>query len=223
MDGLLINTEDIYTIVTNEVLAEYGKGTLTWDLKIQLQGLPGAQAARKVLDYFQLPLTMEEFESKVIELQYKKWPTCTFLPGALELIQYLHTKKIPIALCTSSAKHKFQGKTDHLRHGFDLFDVIITGDDPRIPQGRGKPFPDIWQLGLKELNAKLEASIHPTECIIFEDGLPGVTSAKAAGAYVIWIPHPEALEFLGNTDAVLDGKGELLGSLTHFDKEKFGI
>ena len=38
MDGLLINTEDIYTETLNETLAEFGKGPLTWDVKIKLQG-----------------------------------------------------------------------------------------------------------------------------------------------------------------------------------------
>lgn len=42
MDGLLIDSEDIYTRVTNEVLAEYGKPNLPWNIKAQLQGRPGA-------------------------------------------------------------------------------------------------------------------------------------------------------------------------------------
>lgn len=45
MDGLLINTEDIYTEVTNELLAEHGKGELTWDVKITLQGRPGPEVS----------------------------------------------------------------------------------------------------------------------------------------------------------------------------------
>ena len=38
MDGLLINTEDIYTETLNETLAEFGKGPLTWDVKINCKG-----------------------------------------------------------------------------------------------------------------------------------------------------------------------------------------
>ncbi|SCW04493.1 LAFE_0H14752g1_1 [Lachancea fermentati] len=223
MDGLLINTEDIYTVVTNEVLAEHGKGPLTWDVKIQLQGLPGREASKKVIEHFQLPLTYEEFEKINVEKQNHKWATCEFLPGALELIQLLKAKDIPIALCTSSAKYKFEGKTGHLKDTFSLFDVVITGDDPRIPPGRGKPYPDIWKLGLQELNKKFDLSVKPEECIIFEDGVPGVTSAKAAGAYVVWVPHPEAHKVLGDTASILDGKGELLQSLELFNSTKFGL
>lgn len=43
MDGLLIDSEDLYTICTNEVLHEYGRPDLPWNIKAQLQGRPGPE------------------------------------------------------------------------------------------------------------------------------------------------------------------------------------
>lgn len=43
MDGLLIDSEDLYTICTNEVLREYGRPDLPWNIKAQLQGRPGPE------------------------------------------------------------------------------------------------------------------------------------------------------------------------------------
>jgi len=40
MDGLLLDTEDKYTLVTNTILQEYGKPLLPWNIKAQLQGRP---------------------------------------------------------------------------------------------------------------------------------------------------------------------------------------
>lgn len=40
MDGLLIDSEDKYTAITNAILQEYGKPTLPWSIKAQLQGRP---------------------------------------------------------------------------------------------------------------------------------------------------------------------------------------
>lgn len=40
MDGLLLDTEDRYTMITNAILQEYGKPLLPWDIKAQLQGRP---------------------------------------------------------------------------------------------------------------------------------------------------------------------------------------
>lgn len=43
MDGLLLNTEDIYTTITNSVLLEYGKPNMPWTLKAQIQGRPAPE------------------------------------------------------------------------------------------------------------------------------------------------------------------------------------
>lgn len=223
MDGLLINTEDVYTVALNEILADHGKGPLTWDVKIHLQGLPGPEAAEKVIKTYDLPLTWEEYYELNVKIQSEKWGDCEFLPGALELIQYLKEQNIPIALCTSSAMEKFEQKTKHLTEAFKLFDTIVTGDDPRIPKGRGKPFPDIWQIGLKGLNQKFNTVIEPSECLVFEDGIPGVKAGMAFGAHVIWVPHSGAYGFLGDTEAFLNERGELLKSLEVLDKSKYGL
>lgn len=43
MDGLLIDSEDIYTKCNNEILHEHGKPSLPWSIKAQLQGRPGPE------------------------------------------------------------------------------------------------------------------------------------------------------------------------------------
>lgn len=40
MDGLLIDSEDLYTIVTNAILQKYGRPLLPWSIKAQMQGRP---------------------------------------------------------------------------------------------------------------------------------------------------------------------------------------
>lgn len=157
-----------------------------------------------------------------------KWKKCKFLPGAAELLTYLHEKKIPIALATSSNKINFERKTGHLKDIFNLFgDHIVTGDDERIPEGRGKPFPDIWLTALKSLNSQLkvgESEIKPNECLVFEDALPGLIAGKAAGAFVIWIPDSRALKVMnGEEYDHIGNQGELLSSLTEFDAGKYGL
>lgn len=43
MDGLLIDTEEKYTAVKNEILAEYGRPNVPWSVKAQLMGRPQDQ------------------------------------------------------------------------------------------------------------------------------------------------------------------------------------
>lgn len=156
-----------------------------------------------------------------------KWSKAQFLPGALELLQYLTENEVPIALATSSNKINFERKTAHLQHGFKLFgEHIVTGDDERIPKGRGKPFPDIWLTALKSLNAVSgeEEDIEPHECLVFEDALPGITAGKAAGAYVIWVPDERALKVMNGEEIEHIGdKGVILKSLTEFNPKDYGL
>jgi len=231
MDGLLLSTEDMYTTATNKVLAKYNKPPLPWSVKLHLQGRPGAGAAQILLDWAKLPLTVEEFVSQTSAEQAKLWPTTEFLPGTRELLEYLHAHKIPIALATSSPYDKYILKSGHLQDTFSLFGKhIVTGDDPRIPPGRGKPAPDIYLAALASLNQDRKAAgvqeIKPEECLVFEDGLAGVESGHAANMTVIWIPHPELVQLFGKEklDSITNsGKGEWLHSMVDLDKKKYGL
>lgn len=43
MDGLLLDTEDLYTLCNNVILHQYGRPSLPWNIKAQLQGRPGPE------------------------------------------------------------------------------------------------------------------------------------------------------------------------------------
>lgn len=227
MDGTLLNTESLYTQAASDLLAKYGKGPLTWDVKIHLQGRPISEASRIVVKEYEIPLTPEEFVKQSMIIQQDYWPQTKFLPGALELIEYLSERNFPIALGTSSTGVNYERKTNHLGHGFKHFKHhIVTGDDARIPPGKGKPEPHIWYACLDSLNAeRLQLGLEPIrieECLVFEDGVPGVISGINANAYVIWIPDPEALRVLDGKEAEIIGdRGEILSSLVAFDKSKY--
>lgn len=229
MDGTLLNTEDIYTEALSTLLAKFGKGPLTWDLKLQLQGLPSPEANKRVVAHYGLPVTPEELMSQAFAIQETLWHKSDFLPGALELLQYMKSAGVPIALGTSSNTVNFHRKSGHLQDGFKLFEHhIVTGDDKRIPPGRGKPNPDIWLVCLDSINATRREmnldTIDIEECLIFEDGIPGVYSGLNAKATVVWIPHPDALvELNGKEKSIIGTGGEVIGSLLDFDKEKYGF
>lgn len=229
MDGTLLNTEDLYTECTTELLADFGKGPLTWDIKINLQGRPGLEATKIVIETYGLPVTPEQFAEMAIKKQEGKWHRAEFLPGALELLQYLNNNSIPIALGTSSNFLNYKRKTGHLQEGFRLFgEHVVTGDDKRIPRGRGKPHPDIWFACLDSINKERSENgkdpILPEECLVFEDGIPGVKSSIAANAYTIWLPDEKALEVLdGEEQNIIGDNGEILKSLLDFDKSKFSL
>lgn len=212
MDGLLIDSEDIYTEVTNTILARYGKPNLPWSIKAQLQGRPGPQAGEIFRNWAQLPIDDGQLLAEQKELQVKLFPNTKPLPGVPELLAGLKKRGVHMALATSSNKNNFKIKTAHLGDLFQNFALEhqVLGDDPRIPAGRGKPAPDIYLLALSTLNKTLEAQgqppIAPEECLVFEDSVPGIESGRRAGMQAVWVPHPGLLnEYKDRTKEVLAG------------------
>ncbi|KAJ5894802.1 HAD superfamily hydrolase [Penicillium taxi] len=224
MDGLLIDSEDKYTQITNEVLQMYGKPMLPWSIKAQLQGRPQPEASKIFHEWAQLPISPEETAVKQDALREKYFPQSQTLPGVPELLANLVATRstdhpVHIALASSSNGKNFKLKTDHLKELFTAFPQVnrVLGDDPRIEKGRGKPLPDIYLLALKtindELRSKGETEIKPEECLVFEDAVPGVEAGRRAGMQVVWVPHP------GLWDTYKDQEEEVLAGRTGAHKE----
>ncbi|KAB8079313.1 HAD-like domain-containing protein [Aspergillus leporis] len=225
MDGLLIDSEDKYTAITNSILHEFGKPSLPWSIKAQLQGRPQPEAFKIFYDWAQLPITPEEYSAKQAALQSKYFPESQPLPGVRDLLtKLLSTQKtsqpVYIALATSSHSKNYKLKSDHLQDLFAAFPESqrVLGDDPRIGKGRGKPLPDIYLIALETINANLrergEQEITPEECLVFEDAVPGVEAGRRAGMRVVWCPHPGLLGAYEGREA------EVLAGLTGEHKEE---
>jgi pseudouridine 5'-phosphatase len=246
MDGLLINTEDLYSMCTNGLLARYNRPPLPWRIKAQLQGRPGPVASAILQEWAQLPVPAEQFNAEMAAMQKEVFPTAAPLPGVEELLVNLKKAGMHMALATSSHALNFRLKTSHLGDLFKVFpqERQVLGDDVRIPKGKGKPSPDIYLLALETVNASLPAGeemVKPEECLVFEDSVPGVESGRRAGMRVIWCPHPDLYkEFEKQREEVLagrvdkegeaegrgevgDGWAEYLVTLEDFPYERYGI
>ncbi|KAL8714333.1 MAG: hypothetical protein Q9220_001664 [cf. Caloplaca sp. 1 TL-2023] len=212
MDGLLLDTEDIYTLCNNVILRECNRPNLPWNIKAQLQGRPGPEAGEIFHAWAQLPIPRAEYARKNTELQRKHFPTARPLPGVPELLKTLTQSGARLALATSSHTANFKLKTSHLETLFKAFpdEQRVLGDDPRIPPGKGKPAPDIYLLALETINGELrkqgKVEIKREECLVFEDSVPGVEAGRRAGMRVVWCPHPDLLkEYKGREKEVLAG------------------
>ncbi|CAD6445468.1 5a665f33-fc28-405c-ab13-e8a067c7c6e5 [Sclerotinia trifoliorum] len=227
MDGLLINTEDMYTLCANHVLATYNRPPLPWSIKAKLMGVPGGSTSSVFMDWAQLPISKEQYALEQREQQRLHFPECKALPGVEKLLRDLSTardvkgNKVHIALATSSEKYNFGLKTskDETRKLLEVFPEgrRVLGDDPRVEKGRGKPAPDIYLLALKLINESLgenERPIKPEECLVFEDSVPGVEAGRRAGMRVVWVPHEGlAAEYKGQEEMILAGRmGMMIGN-----------
>jgi pseudouridine-5'-monophosphatase len=181
LDGVLLDTEPIYTDATNLVAARYGK-THDWSIKGNMIGRPALDAARYLVEALALPILPEEYLSARDEYLVAHLPRAAGMPGAESFTRDLHGRGIPMAVATSTGAELFKLKIGAHRPWFSIFSAIVCGDDARVT--RGKPAPDIFLVAARELGAD------PETCVVFEDSPAGVAAALAAGMQVVALPDP---------------------------------
>ncbi|CAJ0549790.1 Ff.00g034030.m01.CDS01 [Fusarium sp. VM40] len=220
MDGLLINSEDMITLSTNELLEKYGRPAFTRSIRAQLMGIPNSINSDTFHQWAKLPISREQFARESSEQMRLHFLNCKPLPGAEKLLLNLSRARsasgdgIELALASSTKSQSYEIKTSRPETkwlpSFFQPDRRVLGDDPRVGQGRGKPAPDIYLVALQSLNSTAESGgkpIMPNECLVFEDSVAGVEAARRAGMRVIWVPHPDmAVEYQAVQKDVLAGR-----------------
>lgn len=221
MDGLLINSEDIIGLSTNQLLEKYGRPPLTRSIQAQLMGVADSTNGDVFHNWAKLPISREKFARESSEGMRLRFPDCRPLPGAENILSSLSRARnsssgdmTQLALASSTKTRSYELKTsgpDSKRLlSFFRSDRRVLGDDPRVRQGRGKPAPDIYLLALQSLNSGInpgERDILPSECLVFEDSIAGVEAGRRAGMRVVWVPHPDvAVEYEPMHKDILAGR-----------------
>lgn len=181
MDGLLIDSEPLWRIAEIEVFSEVGL-SLTDELCRQTVGLRADEAvgywhARRpwpgpsVEDVTRRLL--DSAEALIVERG-------ALMPGAAELLATLHAQQMRLAIASSSPLRLIRAVVARFELS-DYFGVLHTAEH----EPAGKPDPAVYVTTMARLG------VEPALCIAFEDSVPGVRSAKAAGAAVVAVPAPE--------------------------------
>jgi pseudouridine-5'-monophosphatase len=181
MDGVLLDTERLYTQATQQIVGRYGK-VFDWSIKANMIGRLAIDSARYLVDVLALPITAEEYLTERAILFEELMPTAEPMPGARALTAALAARGVPMAVASSSSRAMFDLKTIRHRPWFACFSSIVLGDDPRIRHG--KPAPDLFLVAANDLGAT------PASCVVIEDAPAGVDAARAAGMLVVAIPDP---------------------------------
>ncbi|XP_032592609.1 probable pseudouridine-5'-phosphatase isoform X1 [Drosophila grimshawi] len=211
MDGLLLDTETLYTKAAQTVLDPYGK-TYTFEVKQQLMGFQTRAVAEFMIKTYDLPMAWEEYARQQTENARLLMENAELMPGAERLLRHLHTHKVPIALATSSGAEMVELKTTHHRELFELFHHRVCGSsDSEVKEG--KPAPDIFLVAAGRFSDKPT----PENCLVFEDSPNGVEAGKSAGMQVVMVPDERlSPERCANATQVLR-------SLEDFKPEQFGL
>ncbi|XP_018564322.1 pseudouridine-5'-phosphatase [Anoplophora glabripennis] len=182
MDGVLLDTEPLYTVAIQNVVGKYGK-VYDWSVKSHILGLQGIEAPRKIVELLDLPISPEELY-ELNKIQYNiVMKDAQVISETAKVVEHLHKHNIPIAVATSSYEEIFHVKTAKHKDFFTLFNHIVCGgSDPEVK--KGKPSPDIFLTCASRFPDKPL----PENCLVVEDAPNGVAAAIAAGMQVIMIP-----------------------------------
>ena len=178
LDGTLLDTEPLYDEAEQKLINLYGNGVpLDSETKQQLLGTPAIVNCKLLVEKYDVKLTPEQFEEKRDELLVEPFRNCKFKKGAKEVVHKCkYELGLKSAIATGSSRFNFDNKVYNLKEWVNEYiDVVITSDNIK----RGKPNPDIFILAAQELG------LRPSDCIVFEDGLPGVKAVISAGVRIV--------------------------------------
>ncbi len=182
MDGTLIDTEPYWIAAEEELVAAHG-GRWSEEQGLSLVGsaLPNSarvlQEAGVKLDSRQI---IDLLSTEVIAGLQREIP---WRPGAKELLMACTEAGIPQALVTMSERSIVNELLAQLPEG--TFQATVTGEEV----SQGKPHPEPYLRGLELLSEALDQQLVATRCIGFEDSVPGIAAASAAGLHAVLIPN----------------------------------
>jgi len=198
MDGLLLDTETLWTHAEEELFRRHG-AEFTFDDKLAVMGTTEDFTARYYAERLGRPLVQgyELFEEmrkimiSLLQLQVQG------RPGAIELVERLRGR-VPLALASNSGREIVDTALATARLS-QAFDAIVTADDV----SDGKPAPDIYLLACERLG------VRPEDSLALEDTPSGIAAAKAAGLACIAVPQFAETD-VSEADRVIDSLEELL-------------
>ncbi|QKJ32321.1 HAD family phosphatase [Mucilaginibacter mali] len=136
----------------------------------ELAGWPIPEVVKEINKRYNSNFDPDKFAADKYELFYNEYIE------RIKPIEYVtdhliaHAGKLKIGVVSGGTRQAII-KTLQVLGILDLVDVLVcAGETPN-----GKPFPDPFLLAARQLG------VQPQECLVFEDGNPGVAAAKAAG------------------------------------------
>lgn len=185
LDGTLLDSLDVWDMVDDEFLSKRGLA-VPYDYTDAICAKSFREAAKYTRELFCLGESEEEIMAEWNSSAKDHYANSVkLLPNACEYLAHLKSRGVKLGVATSLSHEMFEPCL--VANGiFDVFDALCSVDDI----GCGKESPDVFFYAMEKLG------LSPRECVIFEDTLPSIKSAKLTGATVIGVreKHSEKSE-----------------------------
>ncbi|CAN2196326.1 COG0637 Predicted phosphatase/phosphohexomutase [Candidatus Nanopelagicaceae bacterium] len=188
MDGLLINSEPLWLESETQMMAEYGYEWLESDQAACLGG-PLDRIGHYMSALIDGKRDGKYLTNEIIERMVEKFQgALPLMPGSAELIADLRENQVELTLVSASPRSLVDAAL--LNFAINPFVRSFSSGDVKV----SKPDPEGYLLAASSGGHDI------SNCLILEDSLTGVTAAKAAGAWVLAVPHLVPIEKGGRVD-----------------------
>ena len=173
LDGTLVDSMWMWEEIDKEYLSRFSI-SLPDGLQKEIEGMSFTETAFYFKEKFKLMDPIDKIKEDWNRLAWDKYATkVPMKKGVVSFLDYCKQNGIKMGIATSNSTELVQNIVKV--HGLhDYFQVIKTSCDAK----KGKPAPDIYLLVAKELG------VHPGNCLVFEDIVPGIMAGKSAGMKV---------------------------------------
>jgi HAD superfamily hydrolase (TIGR01509 family) len=196
MDGVIVDSELHWKSLEGFFLQSLVQG---WNAEAQSKiiGISVHDLYRMLVEQYGLAKSKDEFLALYHDMAREIYEQrASLLPGFLDLLKALREAGVPLALASSSPMSWINMVLDR----FDLhgeFSVVVSADEL---EGAGKPSPAIYLLTARKLG------VPPERCVVIEDSMNGVLSAKHAGMYCIGFENGfNDEQDISNADVLVQG------------------
>jgi len=173
LDGTLLDSMGVWGQVDADFLAKRGI-TVPPDYMDAISSMTFHEAAAYTIKHFSLPDSVEDLMREWNDMAaYAYGHTVQMKPHAKEYLITLRERGVKLAVATSLSAELCAPVLRN--NGIDnFFDAICRTDEA----GHGKSHPDVFLLTAKKIGVPVQ------DCLVFEDILAAVKSAKNAGMRV---------------------------------------
>lgn len=191
-DGVLVNSEPLHFGSLRKALAREGVAIDEAEYLSTYLAYDDRGAIRLALERHGVPHDRSRVEAiarRKAEDFAALLPAVPFFPGAKELVRAL-AAEVPVAIASGALHGEIEAilAAGGIR---DAFSAIVGADDVT----RGKPHPEPYLTAMAAVNGH-DPGLRPADCLVFEDAMPGIAAARAAGMVVVAVTNSYPAERL---------------------------
>ena len=204
LDGVLVDSEELWDAVRRAVAAEAGK---PWPVEATraMQGMSTAEWSAYLTDVVGIPAEPNEVAATVLDRMAARYDArLPLVPGAVEVVERLG-RRWPLGLASSSPRRLIDTVLESAGIA-QRFQVSVSTEEVAA----GKPSPAVYQTVTQRL------CVDPVQAIAIEDSSNGLRSAAAAGLGVLAVPNaafPPSEDALALADVIVNSLDEITPEL----------